>query len=154
MTTNVDAQNSTSPMTIGLPGGADVEVTVSQEVERLLDTSTVSFDGVVIPTGWAYGAHWLTQASADEVIIAAQAATGGGLLAAVYLIERSDEQDRRWFCVTSSRRTAGLFLDRTEALDFAVEVAIVETPVEGWDFAADRRVPASVHVRVTTDDLV
>ena len=130
-------------MTTGGRIGPDLGVTVSAEVEHLLGDSTVTFGGVVPESCSAREIHWLTQMSSHEMLVASNSHPGGGMLATVRLIERTDDQGRTWVCVTSSAWTVGLFLSRTEGLDFAVDVALRETPKDGWNYASDYRIPAA-----------
>lgn len=135
-------------MSIGSPIGPDIRVTTSEEVDRTLRDTTVSFGDVVVESGAAKDVHWLVQASAEEVLLACKDNPGGGMLAAVHLIERTDDEGRTWVCITSSAWTAGLFLSRPEGLDFARGVAARETPEGGWDYAFTREVPAASYIRL------
>lgn len=139
--------NATLPMTLGAPIGPNLRVTTSEEVEATLANSEVTFGGLAPEESTARWVHWLTQASPHEALVAAQYQPGGRFfLANVYLIERTDDQGRTWSCVTSSWWTAGLFLSKAQAHDFAVELARRETPSGGWDYSVSREIPARTHI--------
>lgn len=81
-----------SPMKTGRPIGPNLHVTVSADVESVLgDGSKVTFGGMAPDGGSARGVHWLTQMSGDEVLVAFKNGPGGGRVASVYLIQRTDE---------------------------------------------------------------
>lgn len=140
----------TTPMTLGNPVGPNVEVTTSAEVDTLLtNTAEVTFAGIAPDrTAIARGIHWLAQVSAREIVVASARYPNGGGGSSVYVIERTDDQGRDWACVTSTAWTAGLFLSKAEALAWASEVALRETPEHGWDYSCTTEVPARSHVRV------